>query len=464
MKLNKNKGLGCVKIQGLFLLFICVFCKTIQAQSFEKLLEQAKQNDPNYKIIEYEKSKLQHYIDQQMMSNAVNLDLSAQKGFSSESNQQTLSLNGELSKEFVETGTSTSVSYNQTKRPDREEKVTRLLLQQSLLKNIFGRNARLRKSSLQDEVQLQLLQLEESYEQYVEQVLNDFFNYHIAQESYSLSDDLYQATQNLEKQVKSKYSLRIASKTDLARAKLGTLLSYEDYINNQNNVEQMKAILSNRLASDDIAISKQEKNSLFAVLNQKVIDINDKQNNELDNLRLVQISSLQQRAANKVARLSKNNLLPNLQFVLGYTVDDSVRFNTAIERQETVFGLNLSFPIGDRQTKAEAALTKISFLQSIEEKRKVILDLKNDRDTLYVRLKQAQQIKELTQSKVDLQQEIIKDEERRYKIGSRSLSDLIELRKDFAQYNNENQQASLNYAQLMIAWLSMHDMLVESIF
>ncbi|MCI5073322.1 TolC family protein [bacterium] len=451
-------------LKSLCILLTVFLWPKLKAQGFEQLLEQAKQHDPNYKLIEHEKSKVSHYFDQEMLSNAINLDVSAQKGFSSESNQDTLSVTGELSKSFVESGTSASVSYTQTQRPDREEKVTSIRVQQALLRNIFGRNARLKKSSLQDEVKLQLLQLQESYEQYVEQVLNDFFNYHLAKESFALSQELYQATQNLEQQVKAKYDLRIASKTDLSRAKLASLLSYEDYIAKQNTLDQMRAILSNRLGTQDIAMNDQERARLFAKLEQKVLALSTKDSDDLDNLRQVQIALLQQQAAKKNARLFKNQLLPDLQFVLGYTIDDSVRFNTAIERQETVFGLNLSVPIGDRQAKAAAALARIDFLKSMEDKRKIILDLKNNRDSLYIELKQAQQAKDISQQKVDLQQDIIKDEEKRYKIGSRSLTDLIELRKDFSQYNNDNQQAQLTYAQQMIAWLSLHDKLVDKVF
>ncbi len=439
------------------ILFISLFKNVYSSElNLKKHMTLSFKNNPTYIDILAERRKLKFVVDQGLPSRQLLLSVASENGYSSDSDQNTSVTSGELSKEIIETGTDLSVSKTKTVRPDRNEDVTQIRVGQSLYKNMFGRDVRLMKESLQEQKSLRELEIEELEENFLATTLKNYLELSKSYRDYTLSKQIHSESLRLKKNVESKFKSKIASGTDLNRTKLLVLIQQEGILDNKNVYESLKKQIEKTILYEFEKFEESDSTKLISSL--------EKINRELlnpafENTRMARIAVYREAFTKKDVVLQDRVDSPDLSFVVGYNKDDSSRFSTVIKRDETVFGLKLDIPFGDTKAKANYQLANIELIKSQNQRIQDALTFKNQKTQIENRLVQAKNQMLIDDQKVNLTKMIIKDEEKRFSIGRIDLETLIELKSDYASYRSRQSQSRLSYGMALIDWLALNDRL-----
>lgn len=444
-----------MRVVALLIFLIPSFCWA-QNLSLKEFIRLAEENDPEFKRIISENKKLDFLIDQGLPSRKVVLNVSNEYGFSKDNTSNTQILNGEVSKDIIETGTSLSVSHTDTKRPDRQENVTQLRLRQSLFKNFFGRDVRLQKVTLSKESEVLRLQVLEEYETYLFNKASQYFDYQQAYYNFELAQNIYKEAEGLRGNVLKKRKAQIASQTDLDRSDLQLLLAKEDLINKRRDLNSMWQILKQAigLKSEPLKPQNQQMSAVTGFSQNMTEEL-------LLELRPMKIKVLQEEITGNELKIAERTSDPSVNFVAGYNVDNSRRFATAINREETVLGVNLEVPIWDTQSNATAGIAFVDQLKSEFDKKATLNDLQAQWSDLKVRLQEVKERLEVSRKKVTITQRILKDEERRYQVGKFDIERVIEVKNDYTSYRFQMQSDLVEYNKLLINWLALNDQLID---
>jgi outer membrane protein TolC len=444
------------------LLLTCMFFIFLGEDSFatdynlKKHIELSVNNDPEFQAIISEKNKIKHIVDQGLPSRQVTLSISSENGYSSDSDQNTELISGELSKEIIESGTEFSIGHSKTVRPDRQEDVTQIRLEQSLYKNMFGRDVRLKKASLSEQEKIKALEITEAEENYFVAILKQYLELSKAFRDYKLSEKIHAESLKLKNNVESKVKSKIASKTDLNRSRLLVLLRQEEILKNKNIFETLKNQIEKSVSIEFKSFEVKDSDKLV----KKLEDVAKKiVSPEWKATRASLIAHLRESSSSKEAKLLDRVNSPELNLVVGYNKDDSSRFSTVIKRNETVVGLRLEIPFGDTKSNADYQISKVDLLKSQIQRRVGAVNFDKAKKDLLNKLTQAREQLNIDSEKVKLTQMIIQEEEKRFSIGRLDLETLIQLKSDFATYRVNQEQSKLTYGQALIDWLALNDKL-----
>lgn len=425
--------------------------------SLTEFLSRAEKNDPNFERILSEKQRLKFLVDAGLPTRQLLINAQQEYGFSTESGDRTSVLSVGVSKTIIETGTELSVERTNTERPDREEELTEIRLEQALWNNFLGRDTRLLKDSLEDQKKIVYLQILESYEDYLGEMAKLYLDYSQAHIELRLAEEIHKESLNLQKNVVAMRRKNIANSTDVARANLQVLLAKEDVLNKKTDLETQREKVR-------LVIGGAEPPSVPEV------DINlskelgfRKPEGEIDysKLRSIEEAMLLEKVGEKNLKLTRRGGAPDLNLVLGYNMDDSSRFGTRVQRDESVVGLSLRLPFGDSVTKANIQASSLDLLQSQLDRITLERSLKNQAIDLRNQLLRSYEMLELSREKVKLTEQIYREENRRYQRGTLTLDTLIEVRRDLTQYRFQYQSDLVTHNKIVIDWLNFTDSLLK---
>lgn len=426
--------------------------------SLDKFLDLTIKNSPSLKQVKEEKRRSQYILEEGLPSREVLLQLSSQKGYGSDS-EQTSNFNASLEKNFIQSGTQISLSHTENVRPDREEKVSSLLIEQPLLKNSFGKDTRLLKSSLEEEEELIKLNALETQEEILKNWIVIYLEYLQSYLDYKLSIDLLSKAKSLQKDVRHRAKNFIANTTDLKRSQLQLLDSEEQVLSKkksyQEKLEQIHHLIGLKIKDwqpdkVDELILKFEKN-YHSMTKEK------KPSRRSNLIAEKSISKLK-----KLETLSKREFSPSLNLIAGYNKDNSQRFSTTIKRDEAIIGLSLEVPLGKSKRKVNQALAEIETNKALLAKELLEQNENLLNQNIKHQITELQNKKDITKKKIDLIKKILNEEERRYQKGQLELERVIELRSQLSQYQFEYQNQRIEYIKQLVQWLSEQDQLLET--
>jgi outer membrane protein TolC len=442
------------KIIFVLMLFISPHVAFGDTLSLEKFIELAKKHDPQFKVIFSDEEKLKYLKDQALPSDSTIFSLSKEYGVSSDDKANTSEFTGRLSQDISQTGTQFSVSHSNAIRPDREENVTKLRIEQSLYKNMFGRDVRLLMKTLGYEEELVRLQILGNYQEYLLNLFNNYFDFKQTYLDALLAQNILSDAKSLHQNVQRKYTSKIATSTDVHRSELMLLLREEELIAKDVRYKSQQQMIMSVAGLDETLNPNTQKNYY------QLMEQNQKEKS-IEQLQLLQMVTLKELQAIEQVTLKDRHDDPSLSLVAGYNKDNSRRFATTVDRDETVVGLKLDIPFGDGQAQAEAGLAKIESFKASLNKRKTMIDLQEKRKRSYEEVKQLKARLELAQKKVLIMEKIQKEDERRYLIGKIDLERLIEIKNDFAKYRYELQAQELAYSKALVQWYVLNDQLID---
>ena len=432
-----------------------VLAKAITVKEF---LDLYQNSDPEFKSLELSQKSLDYFIDEALPSRKTVLSISNENGYTSDSAQNTTVLSGEVLKEIIETGTQLSVSHTKTKRPDRAENVTEFRVEQSLYRNMFGRDVRLKKDALSLQRDLQKMQFTENYEQLLSDSLNQYLLLNKATNDLSLAQRIYEEANNLYKNISDKRKSQIASQTDVKRSRLLVLLRKQELITAKSTLATLKKQIEQTLGLDNFSLDSKQSNKLLNIL---LNNVNSHQKISYNRLRTHRILTLKEEVLQKEETLAGRLDSPQLDLIAGYNKDDSTRFSTRVQRDEKVVGLSLTVPFGDSQAKAVHQISKIDSKKASISKKINKLSVNKEIESIKAMLLESREQLKVDKEKVSLVKSILKDDEGRYRIGKIDLESLIEIKNNFATYRAQYEASKLKYAQIALDWLSITDQLIK---
>lgn len=423
----------------------------------QNFLSQTKKNDSNIESIIADRLKSRYYVDMSLPSRQTLLEIRNEYGFTRGEPGTTI-MSAVLSKPILETGSKLTLGRTVTDRPDREEEITELRIEQALWRNAFGSQIRKQITNLDLERSVMELQVIEAYEDYIEQVIHSYLDLTSSYLNYSTAQRLHQESVLLLNNVQRRMKRNIASSTDLNRARLQVALRKENELQSKVNLEtQSQAIL--RMTGLEYGSIVIPETTLEMGNGLENMDIGISQ--FLSSSRSRKIYDKQEIVALANLDFEKQNLKPAANLLVGFNIDKSSRFGTTINREEAVVGVNIQIPFGDTSTQAQikeasylllkSKLARKSFNAAIEESLHVI---KNKI------LRQREQVA-ISKSKKVLAAEIVKSEEKRYQTGRVQLENLIEDRNNLAQYEFAYLTDLTVLNKLIVQWLSLTDQLID---
>ncbi len=440
-----------------FMIFSSSQAKELTMPTFIDLLEK---HDPGHKSIFADEKAAQYIVEKGLPNSQLLLSLEQENGYTS-SQGNTTDFTTTLSKEFVKSGTSVSASYNKSKQIGTNVNLTRLRVEQSLLNNSFGRDVRLQKSALEQERDFTLLQVQENYEDYLEENLITYLDFRQSYQSMNLAKKIYEEALKLEKNVKSRFSSKVATGTDLARGELLVLERQEDYLDQNRSFAEMRKVIQT-LTGNSLTDVLPEKDGQLITILEGIVE--RAKHIKGDETRLFIIAEKTESVREIEYRLSKRTNRPTLNLVAGFNRDESERYNARANRNETVIGVKLDIPLFDDQQEATAASLGVEKYKAEMIKRKALITFRNEVADLKDKIETLKMRVSIGRKKIKVTQSILEQEQKRYKIGRIDLETLIDTVNSFATSRIDLNANEVEYAKSMIQWLSLNDQLVSTSF
>ena len=426
-----------------------------QTLSLKEYIHLAEKNDPEFKAIFIDKEKLSHLVDQGLPSREMTLSASGEYGISTSGGTPSTAITAKAKKDVIETGTSASLSHTLANQPDRTEGVTSFLIEQSLYKNFFGRDVRLKKGSLRKEEEILRLQVLENYESYLLTIITKYLDFQKATLDASLAKKAYKKTAELNKNMLAKKRKRIATQTDVDKTELQLLIRQDDLNDKETKLKELRSEIELVTGTDSAASVPAEPLNLKATLSESPQSVSS----PLSELREVRIVTLSEEIAQNSAILAERSDDPSVNLLAGYTMDRSKRYGSEVNRNEILVGAQLEIPFFDTTTRADAAIKHIEaekltllkkiLLNSVQEK------LENFKQRLIAQNKRI----ESSNKKVSLSKRILKNEEARFQTGRIDLDRLIDTENNFLTFQFQYQAELLEYNKTALSWLALVDQL-----
>ena len=406
--------------------------------SLKSFIDLCEKNDPEYKVISLERQRLRYYVEQSLRTQKTLVSVNAQgnKG-------RDLTFTGELAQEFSSTGTSLSLSHEKGRK-----RATGFWVEQSLSKNIFGRDIRLQRDSLRMEKRLKVFEIQERHEVYISDLVNQYISLENLHENYKIAQDARGEALKLVKNLESKKKMNIASSQDVNRGHLLLLLKDEDLLKKKNIYENLKRKMEKQTLSK-ITFQEGAMDKLIIVLSREKKSIFEI---SLKNLHFFLVYALKEKIAQKKVILQARTKGVDLKLIAGYQV-------SSLNQDGAIVGLNLDIPLFANDSDYQVA--RINSQRATAELRKKEMILKDKVEAQEILFKEKKAQWETARKKVRLMKSILSHEERRFSLGKIDLGKIIEMKNSYASYHLELQEKKMNYAQALLAWHVLTDSLTQ---
>lgn len=419
----------------------------------EEYLQLLKQNDPVIKQFAIQQEKVQFLIADGKQDDAIQLNVESEYGYGDD-DIDTERLSARLEKAFLDTGTRLSLSHSTQENTDRDESISELELEQSLLKNSFGKDQQREVEVLKSQARIAELQALESYEDYLAEKIKLYLQFSKTRSEYFFLEKIMQDARSLYQFILKKSEKGAAKETDIFRARLQLIEREQELANSREELLAMQEALLRGLnlaveqVFPELEIDLSEQFSLKATTFS------------LDSFRAYQVAQSQKQLGIDQLALSKNQDLADLRLFGAYTKDDSTRFTSSVNRSESSVGLRLSVPFASSKAKANKEIVDL-------EARDTKIGLESTAQNLLTRFRQQKieinklkQQMALSREKLVLIDAIMKDDNKRYQRGLIELDRVLDTSNDYYRYQFElnNTKLALNIAYL--DWLSFNDLLL----
>ena len=300
-------------------------------------------------------------------------------------------------------------------------------------------------------------------------------------EDLKVKETSLQRARDLEKQVKAQVDVGTLAELEILQAKSNVASREERLLNAQNliddNGDNLKSILNfsfdseeglkEIIPADSPVFEPGAENSLEEALKTALIHRPDL---------LAKKMELENR--NIEAKYNENQTLPTLDLVgslglNGLSGDSSTKngsYDSALSEAFSTdfrlwqFGINLSYPLGNRAAKSKLAIKRLEVAQ-------LLLDIKDLEKTIVVEVREAHRqiktdIKRVQATRVGrkLAEEKLNAEEKKFKVGLSTSFNVLEFQEDLAEEQSNEIKAVIDYNkslnrlnQVMARTLEAHD-------
>ena len=444
---------------------IIIVCLLLPIQSYSlglnEYIQQLKTNDVEAEKILSQSLKVRFNKDLKMPNRQVLFNIKDEFGIQPDSDKTTSRLTAQATKSFVQTGTDINVSFTSNDLTDRKEQIQNFTLEQDLVRNSFGARNRKLNQVLNTENEIIKLQTTESYEDYILQKIYSYLDFQLTYQSLKTAEQLYKDTLDLQREILKRQKNNIADEVDVERVKLQIINRKKSVLDRKQNFNSQKInILKSLGRLDEKHNITPDKNIEF--LNEK-IDFQNQLNSFWNSGRSIKILKLSEENSQHRIWIQKKDLLPKANILLGYNIDDSQRFTTQTNREETLVGLSLEFSLGDSVNNAEIKQAEYEKTQSKLELKAQSETLKAIFTELQSRIEIHNQKMKLLNQQVQSAKALLRGEKKRFKNGRTDLKTVIDSENLLADTEFEAIQQKIELAKTIAEWMSLTDTLVTDL-
>lgn len=295
-----------------------------------------------------------------------------------------------------------------------------------------------------------------------------------------------QRARDLEKQVKAQVEVGTLAELEILQAKSEVASRDEQLLNAQNLIEDNEDSLKNILS-----LSFDSEEGLKKVIPADSPVFNPKHESSLEDVLKTALTHRPDLLAKKKelesrnieAKFNENQMLPTLDLVgsLGLnglsgessTKDggyyDALNETVSTEYRLWQFGINLSYPIGNRAAKSRLAAKRLEVAQ-------LLLDIKDLEQSIVVEVREAHRqietdIKRVQATRIaqKLAEEKLNAEEKKFEVGLSTSFNVLEFQEDLAEEQSKSIKAVIDYNksrnrlnQVIARTLKVHDIKMVS--
>ena len=398
--------------------------------SLNDFVSRSCESNPGFRKIIIDRLYLEYKDDLDLDIGEIVADFEAGYMYSLDTDKDGFEGGLSVSRLFPQTGTEISALYNTG--PGIEDRSSSLTfsISQDIAENSFGKKYKLEKEALGYEKEIIIYQVAEAYEDYLYTLVTLYFDWLSSARAYETAENSYSESKKLLDNVNARKDSSIADHEDVSRSELQLLAKMEDAATAENSYRKntIQILDAAGLPADsdyypseaDLYSSVLEKSGLFpGGKNPEDFKIPEKS-------RTYRILSLNEKLGIKNSEVIKNSLLPDISLFTEISASGT-GYNLAEERTRSLsFGISVA-DFGERRNrKAQLETAEIDI-------KKIILENSISRKDLDIRLlnysediKNMIRLAEIYERKTVLAEKILKEEQKKYRIGKTDLSSLID--------------------------------------
>ncbi len=426
--------------------------------SIEDYTELLKKNDTEIQRYIHQRMQTRFQADLNLPDSRWVLSLTNSHGIAIGQAPTTRRTDISLNKNFRSTGTEIEIGFNKNTLADRQEEIQSVQLRQSLLRNFFGQQNRVREEGLSQQNRVTLLQLAETYEDYMAEKLGQYLDFVLAWQNFKTAEQQLGEITNIWKEVRQRKQNNIALAVDIYRAEVEKIQFERNLIEAKQDLQRLRKLLMAQVTTTDKDFAPSKG---VPLVNENILFEKEEQN-FLSDGRSIKIHRSRISAAEKLKDATRRDLYPEAQLILGYNNDQSRRFSTIISREEKLVGVNFSYAFDSSQRGAQVAQAQFNLQQaellSLSQRKRVTSLIDNLKDQITL---QKQRVT-LIEKQVRIAKKLLRGENQRFKKGRIDLETLINTQNSYHVVRYELAAQQVLLARHILNWKVLVDQLVSS--
>lgn len=422
--------------------------------SLEDFLEISNKQNPNFEKILIDELKIKYNKFLDMPSEEILLNLKSDYYFKEDSTSETIS----LSKLFAKQGTTieTGYEYNDTDRGS-----FLIALDQSLLKNAFGRANKLKLTEIEQNNKIIRYEIVEAYEEYFAEITSLYYEWSRVFVNLEIARNAYEDNLKINKNIKSKFNNNVANIGDVEKSNLQLLEKEEnlraleaEYKKIYNLIVQAGRIDSKKIFVPNIKM-KDIDIDLDINMNNFKLDFDKEYFYFQKNSRTYFIYDLIRDKSLSTFRIAKDDSLDDLGLSFSYR-DSKKNSNKG-------FFVGLSYE-GNFFDKKKSSVFKVAEI----DYKKTLLDVSIKKYDIHITLKNLYEdlilqkdLLKIYNDKIKRAEVVVNEDTKYYNIGKLSFNDLVESINSLEKYRSEKVDRCLQFKTSILNWRNATDKLVN---
>ncbi|MFH2203489.1 MAG: TolC family protein [Elusimicrobiota bacterium] len=442
------------------LLFAVPAAASTRTLTMDEFLRLAVRNDTQFEEILIAELALKHRQDLRLPARDFVLSVREELSASLDIDENDDKTTAGLSKLFPLAGTELDASYTLTppaSRPNHDAAALTFALAQPIAENAFGRSTRLLRKIVGLETDVARYQIVEAYEDYLAAVQGFYLDWYEAYENLQIGRSSYEENLKLLENMRQRSNARIAKTIDVNKIELQVLGKKEKLVDLEeayvSRLNLVQRVLRHKSAETLVPAAPPPPAPLTGSFDEMYARFRG------DSRTYRTLRLLEDKSSLEVSR-EADALLPSISLLFEYERRGE---KPGIEKPENkaMAGVSIEFPFfTDQQGKAAHEIAKVERRRTELATQNTHERLRADILNLHLRMERETRLEEITDTKIRLAENVLKDESENYTYAKASLNDYISAVNVLDANRFSRIQHGVLRRKLRIEWSRITDRLV----
>ncbi len=425
--------------------------------SLKDFIQRATQNDTTFEAILLDQLPLQYRRDTLLPDSDVIASVKHQYNFYPDQDRRKPESSVSLSKLFPYSGTDLSLTYSKSASPltETDDSSLQFLISQPIAKNAFGKGTRLYDQIIGIQNDVSRYQIVEAYEDYLASLTAAYYNWYSAHENLKVGQASLASSRKLLDNILERQRQKIALPIDVNKMELLLIGKRENVIVLQETYDSISNLIFKAI----------RHTGAIPFIPVKPASPTRDVRFEPDYAKFTQTSRtykmlrlLEQQGTLEVKKAA-DDLLPSTNLLLGYQLDGQdwgIR-----DQQRTYFaGITLRWPIGRSVDTAKHKIAQIEYKKTVLSNQNKYEELHTNLKNLFQQIRREQELISISEKKIKLATDILRDEAENYSFGKVTLNDYLSAVNQVDENRFRYTEHTVQRNKLLVEWLRLTDQLV----